>query len=99
MPPWKQYVGHDCPHGLSVYVVDGFHVRDKFDSDFSQGGNGYRYSWIPKNEIWIDGHLSEGEWPIIEYHECREVEFMKAGMSYDSAHKRPNALKANFGKT
>jgi hypothetical protein len=86
MLPWKQDTRSTCPHGLEVYLVDGTHVRDHHDSDFSQGGNGYRYKWIPKSEIWIDAQISEIEWPLIVYHECVEVELMRQGKSYDEAH-------------
>ena len=67
-------------------LVDGTHVRNVYDSDFSQGGNGFRYRFISRNEIWIDAEIDEVEWPYIVLHECYEAEKMKAGMSYDKAH-------------
>ena len=87
--PWKMYSGHDCKHGRKIFLVDGFHVRNTFDSDFSQGGNGYRYKWIPKKEIWIDACLSPEEMDFVIYHECVECEFMlKDGDTYYRAHNR-----------
>lgn len=86
MPPWKQDARTTCPHGLKVYLVDGTHVRDHHDSDFSQGGNGYRYRWIPRGEIWVDAQISEVEWPLVVFHECAEAELMRQGKSYDEAH-------------
>lgn len=77
-----------CPHGLRVRLVDGTYVRNHYDSDFSQGGNGFAYKWVPKNEIWIDAQISEVEWPLIIFHECTEAELMRGGMSYDKAHDK-----------
>lgn len=84
--PWKVYLGEVCPHGREIVVVDGTHVRDNHDSDFSQGGNGYRYRFCPRGELWIDGQISEAEWPLIAFHECYESELMKMGVDYDRAH-------------
>lgn len=85
---WKASTAVTCPHGLHVFKVDGSHVRNTpgMDSDFDQGGNGFRYHFIPKDEIWVDAHEPEGEVPFIIQHECGEVERMRAGMSYDKAH-------------
>lgn len=91
MTVWKQPSHDTCPHRLSIHFVDGTHVRNHYDSDFSQGGNGFRYRWIPKNEIWIDAQISEAEWPFIAFHECTEVELMRSGMSYDRAHDKAKA--------
>lgn len=85
---WKVYSGRRCPHGKKIFLVDGTRVRDEHDSDFSQGGNGYRYRWIPRGEIWVDAEIAEEEWPFIVEHECQESELMKHGMDYDRAHAR-----------
>ena len=86
MPHWKVDSGLRCPHEKKIFLVDGTHVRNVHDSDFSQGGNGYRYKWIPKSEIWIDAHIPEDEWSLIVGHECQEAELMKSGVGYDKAH-------------
>lgn len=91
--PWKEYLGLCCPHGLVVVLVDGTHVRDHHDSDFSQGGNGYRYRFVPRGEIWVDAQISELEWPLIAFHECTEAELMRRGWSYDRAHDRAKRLE------
>ena len=83
---WKKYLGEDCPHGLRIVLVDGAHVRNTWESDFSQGGNGYAFGFIPRTEIWIDRNIGEEEWPFIAYHECVEVEAMKKGLTYNQAH-------------
>jgi hypothetical protein len=79
-------MGEVCPHGRHIVLVDGTHVRNVYDSDFSQGGNGYRYRFVPKGELWIDREIAEAEWPFIAFHECEESELMKSGRTYDSAH-------------
>lgn len=83
---WKKYLGEDCPHGLRIVLVDGTHVRNTWESDFSQGGNGYAFGFIPRTEIWIDWNITKEEWPFIAYHECVEVEAMKRGLTYNQAH-------------
>jgi hypothetical protein len=86
LPSWQKSTGDACPHGLSIIVVNGTYVRNHFDSDFDQGGNGYAYTWIPKSQIWIADECPDVEWPFVAFHECTEVEHMKAGMSYNKAH-------------
>ena len=93
---WKVYLGQACPHGLQICLVDGTHVRNHHDSDFSQGGNGYRYRFVPKSEIWIDVQVSSAEWPLIAFHECDEVERMKRGQSYGRAHDAAKRLEGRF---
>lgn len=85
--PEKEYVG-ECPHGRRIFLVDGTHVRDHHDSDFCQGGNGYRYRFIPKSELWVDACVPQEEWDLVAAHECEEAELMLKGMPYDQAHDR-----------
>jgi len=99
MPSWKIDAEHSCPHGLKVYLVDGKYVRDHYDSDFCQGGNGFAYDFVPKNELWIDGAIGENEWHLIEFHECGEAELMRGGMSYDEAHDKIKAQEDRLRHT
>jgi hypothetical protein len=75
-----------CEHGREVFLVDGTHVRNQHYSDFVQGGNGYRYRFCPKNELWVEAALPEDEVLFILLHECVEAEEMKKGLSYEDAH-------------
>ena len=93
---WKTYLGESCPHGRRIVIVDGTHVRDHHDSDFSQGGNGYRYRFIPRGEIWIDGQIDQSEWSLIAFHECHEAELMRSGRSYSRAHDAAKRLEDQF---
>jgi hypothetical protein len=73
--------------GLTVWIVDGNLVRDLFDTQFVEGGNGYALPWVPKDEIWIDNELKEEEIPYIIKHEYVELKLMKDdGMPYEEAH-------------
>ncbi len=92
-PGWKRPLGEVCPHDTEIMLVDGMHVRNVFDSDFSQGGHEFAYKFIPPGEIWIDWHIPEAEWPFIAFHECQEREDMKRGMSYSKAHERAKILE------
>ena len=83
---WKDYLREKCPHGLLIVLVDGTHVRNVHDSDFCQGGNGFAYPFIPKNEIWVDNCIPPGERALVAFHECVEAELMRGGASYDRAH-------------
>jgi hypothetical protein len=94
--PWKAYLQECCPHGLAVAIVDGTHVRDYHDSDFSQGGNGHRYDFVPRDEIWVDCQISSAEWPLVVFHECAEVERMRRGQSYSKAHDAAKRLEDQF---
>ena len=91
--PWSIGSLASCPHGLEIILVDGMYVRNHYDSDFSQGGNGYRYTWIPKDQIWIDWQISEDERLFIAFHECHEAMLMKKGSSYGKAHDEAKRLE------
>jgi hypothetical protein len=94
--PWKEFIGEACPHGLKIALVDGTYIRNHFDSDFSQGGNGFRYRFIPRKEIWIDTNINKNEWPFIAFHECQEVERMRKGYTYSRAHDQAKHLEDAF---
>lgn len=76
--------------GLSVWFVDGTKLRSGLkagDVDFTMGGQGYRYLYVPKYEIWID-QLYKGSkelWSII-WHEYIERALMQKSQDYDEAH-------------
>jgi len=89
-------MGEACPHGKEFFMVNGSYVRNEYDSDWIQGGNGYRYRFCPRGELWIDECTPEEEWAYIAFHECQEAELMKGGMSYDQAHDRAKRLEDQF---
>lgn len=100
LPKWKDYLGEVCPHGLHVVLVDGTHVRDTWDSDFCQGGNGFAYpDFVPKNEIWVDNCIPPSERALVAFHECLETELMRGGLSYDRAHAEAKKREDEWRKS
>lgn len=82
---WKRPTAMTCKHGLKVFLVDGVAVR-KIDCAFIQGGNEFRYDFVPEGELWVDWYVPEAERPYVLFHECYETEKMRGGWSYDKAH-------------
>ena len=76
------------PDGTRVYIVDGDYVRDSSgDVNYTEGGHGYVYKYVPKGEIWIDVQLQSREIPLIVEHEYVEQHLMRdKGMPYERAH-------------
>jgi hypothetical protein len=94
--PWKRSMGEACPHGLEIFLVDGTYIRNTYDSDFVQGGNGQRYRFCPKRELWIDDSIPEHEWPYVAFHECYETSLMESGYDYDRAHNCAKRAENKF---
>jgi hypothetical protein len=78
---------------VSIWLVDGKMVRDELDIDYTEGGHGYVYNYIPKTEIWIDNDVVPEERPYILLHEMYERNLMRRGMVYDEAHKRATRIE------
>lgn len=93
----------DSKGKIEVFVVSGKAVRDSFKTDFSQGGHGYVYDWIPKGEIWLEQEESD-EFPFILAHEYAEMVMMRElGMEYEEAHEMASKIETcmregKFGK-
>jgi len=68
---------------IKVWTVRGHVVRSLFDVDFNQGGHGYVYPFVPKNEIWLDDSLYKKEIPFVLIHELHERKLMAKGWPYD----------------
>lgn len=86
--------------GLVVYLVDGEHIRNKIDIDFTCGGNEAVYpNYVPKNEIWIDDALSPLDRTATLLHEIVERNLMvNKGWSYERAHDAASAAERPFRK-
>jgi hypothetical protein len=74
------------PVNGAVVLVDGNMVRSKIDIDFTCGGHGYRYVYIPFNEVWIDNGLKKKDRVPTMWHELVEFRLMQNGMNYNDAH-------------
>ena len=81
--------------GFKVYTVSGERVKLKH-IEFVEGGNGYVYKWIPKNEIWIENVYSKKEQDAILLHELSEVKKMQKGMNYEKAHNIANNIEKKY---
>ena len=76
--------------GFHVYVVNGKLVRNMVDIEFSIGGNGIRYEYIPDQELWLDSALLHEEYNAVLRHEAVEATLMKQGTPYEQAHEQAN---------
>ncbi len=91
VPP-DLYVEHyitlaDRKFPIEVWLIDGNMVRSLYKTDYTEGGHGYVYRWVPKREIWIEKDLDRWELPFIVCHEYLELRLMRdEGIDYDSAH-------------
>lgn len=83
----------------TVWLVDGTYIRDYVDLDFTSGGNGGRYRYVPEKEIWIEKTMSIEDKIATAFHEYFECEFMQnEGMSYNDAHDKANVLEKAIRK-
>ena len=90
LPDWSSEL-------FKTYLVNGEYIRSNLKDEFSdgiaftEGGNGYRYEWIPKDEIWLDLCEATNELSFTLIHELHERYLMgHNGMDYDSAHDASN---------
>lgn len=86
----RKYSNNKC----TVWIVHGEIVRGIFFLDFTEGGHDDVYSFVPKNEIWIDDDLSKREIQFVLLHEVYERNLMRKGMSYSEAHR--HALQIEY---
>ena len=76
--------------GVKVYIVKGDFVRSNISADFTEGGHGYVYDYIPKDEIWVDIMKDKKDQYFNFQHEVYERSLMKADpkLSYNDAHDK-----------
>ena len=76
--------------GTKIFVVDGPYVREKYFIDYVEGGHGYVYTFIPKDEIWIermDNPVDQGMNLLHEVYEMTLMKYVPAKKGYDPAHE------------
>lgn len=78
---WKEF-----SDVITVWRVDGKTVRDYFLIEYAEAGHDKVYSFIPKNEIWVEEILSEEEAKFELLHELHERYLMCNGKDYAHAH-------------
>lgn len=67
---------------IKVWIVNGKTVRDLFEVQFTEGGHEKVYSFIPKDEVWIDDDLNRREIKAVLLHEMHERKLMMEGGEY-----------------
>ena len=80
---------------LKIYLVDGYKIRHFIDFDFTMGGHGLRYRYIPLDEIWIDDS-NRTELKEVIAHEIYEFNLMKEGVDYGKAHEQASLVEFNI---
>lgn len=77
---------------VTIWQVDGNHIRNKIDVNFNNSGHHYNFPFIPKNEIWIDKDFSSrNEEAILAKQSVMEHELIKSGLSDDEASNKAYA--------
>jgi hypothetical protein len=77
---------------VKVYYVDGDYVRNNIYPDYTEGGHGYVYNFIPKTEVWLDKENITETKPIL-VHELHERHWMAKGLDYENAHDKANVVE------
>jgi hypothetical protein len=69
--------------GLVVWRVDGHHIRDRLDVDFTNGSHDLVSPFIPEGEIWLDREApASGEWRLWLLFQLAHRRRMLAGATY-----------------
>lgn len=72
---------------VTVMIVDGEEVRNKISVDFTMGGHGYVYDFVPKDEVWVEDLKSDFDKKATILHELIEKYLMQRyEMDYEPAH-------------
>jgi hypothetical protein len=84
----EQYITLEDDRGpVTVWLIDGCLARDRYKTDYAEGGHGYVYPWVPRDEIWVEQGIDRGELPFVVVHEYLERRLMRdAKLEYDKAH-------------
>jgi len=96
----EEYITLPDPKGrVVVWRVNGKLVRSYYKTDYTEGGHGYVYDWVPKEEIWIEDGVDIREVPFIIAHEYLERRLMRDHeMEYDPAHEVASKVEFDLRK-
>jgi hypothetical protein len=96
----EEYATLPDPIGpVRVWVIRGDLARDYYKTDYTEGGHGYVYPWVPEPEIWIEDGVDRRELPFIVCHEYLERRLMRdAKLDYDRAHEICSAVEFDLRK-
>jgi len=81
--PYKKKICDIPP--FSVWLVDGEYIRTNIDEEFNNFGQHYRFTFIPKEELWIDNEKVKDEEKFYIDHLLAEYRLMSEGASYSKA--------------
>lgn len=70
---------------LKVWVVDGSYIRSHIDEEFTNFGQHYSFSYIPKDELWIEKETKDDERRFFTDHLLVEHRLMTKGVPYNKA--------------
>lgn len=82
-PPYLNQAGQRGK--IVVWIVDGTYVRTHIDEEFTNYGQHYNFSYIPKDEFWIDKEGKQDELKFFIDHLLIEHRLMAKGVPYDDA--------------
>jgi hypothetical protein len=82
-PPYLEKI--DERGNLQVWIVDGSYIRTHMDEEFTNFGQHYSFSCIPKNQLWIDREAENEERRFFIDHLLVEHRLMEKGVPYDKA--------------
>ncbi len=82
-PPYLEKVGQRGK--ITIWIVDGTYVRSHIDEEFTNYGQHYAFTFIPKNEFWIDREGKPDELKFFIDHLLVEHRLMARGVPYDDA--------------
>ena len=82
-PPYLKNAGHRGR--ITIWIVDGPYIRSHIDEEFTNYGQHYNFSYIPKDEFWIDKEGKPDEFRFFVDHLLVEHRLMEKGLPYDSA--------------
>ena len=92
----KQFLG--TFDKFDVFLVSGEFIRNNLEIDFTMGSHHHVSDYIPNGEVWLDDKLSENDLKALIHHEVHELKLMRAGVSYEEAHKLATESEERFRK-
>jgi hypothetical protein len=82
-PPYLEKIGE---RGIfQLWIVDGSYVRTHLDEEFTNFGHHLNFSYIPRDEFWLDREARHDERNFFIEHLLIEHRLMTKGMPYGQA--------------
>ena len=80
---------------ITIYIVNGQIVREEVDEEFTNFGQHFRFSFIPKYEFWLDQEMSPDERRFFIDHLLVEWKLMNRGKNYKYAIETADKIEAS----